>query len=348
MHIREATQDDSAELQQLQARSPQGKSLIVSTVNTPDFFGRAKAYESHKVFVAREGDRIIGSAACAFRDAVLNGKLSRVGYVFQAFVSPDDRRKGVASQLLQQRLEYLSQQGAVLAYTLIMEGNVPSMRYIESRGFQKSRTLVMPALVVRKQMAVPSLGEIRTAASEDLAPVATLLNETWAGHELYEPTSATGLVRFFQRTPAYSSENLLVLQHQGEIVACLGFWDWSRVMRITVQALSLKMRLTGLFLTATRILPEFLKPGDVLLQIMLTPIGFKDLEHLAVLLRYLNNQALLQGVQQLFCICERDHKLLKSLKGFTRIDTDVHLYVKPLVQDVSLSGDPVFIDGIDM
>ena len=52
MFIREATLNDNEELQQLQIQCPQGTSLIVSTVNTPDFFARAKAYESYKVYVA--------------------------------------------------------------------------------------------------------------------------------------------------------------------------------------------------------------------------------------------------------------------------------------------------------
>ena len=348
MNIREALPEDNDELQELQAKCPQGTTLVASNVNTPDFFARAKAYESYKIFVACEGGRIIGSAACVLRDAIVNGKISRVGYVFQAFVSPDARRKGVASRLLQQREDYLSQQGAVLIYTLIIEGNLPSMQYVERRGFNLHRTLVMPALVVRKEMNVPSMGRIRPVISGDMATVAELLNETWQGFEFYEPTSAEALTQFINRTPAYSSDNLLVLEDQGEILACLGFWDWSQIMRITVKALSLKMRMIGFLLTTTRILPEFLKPGDIMKQIMLTPIGFKDPSHLAVLVRYVNNQALLSGIQQIFCICERDHMLLRSMKGFIRVNTAMHLYVMLLQQNISLSDTKVFIDGIDM
>jgi GNAT superfamily N-acetyltransferase len=348
MKIREAVPKDNDELQELQAKCPQGTTLITSTVNTPDFFARAKAYESHKVFVACEGNRVIGSAACALRDAIVNGKISRIGYVFQVFTSPDARRKGVASRLLQQREDYLSKQGAVLAYTLIIEGNLPSMKYIESRGFNLHRTLVMPALVIRKEMSVPSMGRIRPVTSKDLATVAELLNETWQGFEFYESTSAEALAQFINRTPAYSSDSLLVLENQGEILACLGFWDWNQIMRITLKTLSLKMRMIGFLLATTRILPEFLKPGDIMKQIMLTPIGFKDPSHLAVLVRYVNNQALLSGIQQIFCICERGHMMLRSMRGFIRVNTAMHLYVKLLQQNISLSDKPVFIDGIDM
>jgi hypothetical protein len=64
LYIRDAMLDDNEELQELQGQCPMGTTLIVSTVNTPDFFARVKAYESWKVLVACENSRIIGSAAC--------------------------------------------------------------------------------------------------------------------------------------------------------------------------------------------------------------------------------------------------------------------------------------------
>ncbi|PIX25402.1 MAG: hypothetical protein COZ69_03395 [Deltaproteobacteria bacterium CG_4_8_14_3_um_filter_45_9] len=67
--IRQATPEDNDQLQELQGKCPQVKKLIVSIVNTPDFFARAKAYESYRVFVACEENRIIGSHACGIREA---------------------------------------------------------------------------------------------------------------------------------------------------------------------------------------------------------------------------------------------------------------------------------------
>ena len=89
MNIRDATIEDNQELQELQAKCPQGKTLIVSLVNTPDFFARAKAYGSYKVYVAYEDNQIIGSAACGMCKALINGDIRRVGYEFQYFTSPD-------------------------------------------------------------------------------------------------------------------------------------------------------------------------------------------------------------------------------------------------------------------
>jgi N-acetylglutamate synthase-like GNAT family acetyltransferase len=351
MNIREATSDDNQKLQELQAKCPQGKTLIVSIVNTPDFFARCKAYELYKVYVAHEGNRIIGSHACAMRNAMLNGKLNKIGYSFQTFISPDHRKKGLAKKLLQYMEDHLIQNGAALVYGLIMEGNLPSMKLVESLGFKLHRTLVMPGLAIYKEMEVAHKGAIRPMASEELVSASDLLNDTWQGYDFYEPTSAEALIRFVNRTPAYSLNHLLVLEDQGEILACLGFWDWGQIMKITMKARSLKMQMMGSLIDIARNfrpLPRIPRPGDTLKQWCLTPMGFKDPKYLAVLLRYLNNLALQRGIEQIFCICKRDHALLSSTKGFIHVDTAMHLYVKTFQQNV-ISGDkPVFIDGIDL
>ncbi|NWG03879.1 MAG: GNAT family N-acetyltransferase [Syntrophaceae bacterium] len=243
MNIREATLEDDKELQDLQAKCPQGKTLIVSLVNTPDFFARAKAYESYRVYVACDDHRIISSAACGMRQAFIKGSLRRVGYEFQYFTSPDYRGKGIAKQLHKQIVDYLTQQGAVLSYLLVMEGNLPAMRLFASLGFEHHCALVMPGLAIYKEMKV--------------------------AHE--------------------------------EKMWCL------------------------------------------------IPIGFKDPDHLTMLLRYLNNRALARGVEQIFCIGERNHPFLtRCMKEFVRFDTNMHLYVKSLQQHVSLSDAPVYVNGIDL
>jgi L-amino acid N-acyltransferase YncA len=348
MFIREATLNDNEELQQLQAQCPQGTSLIVSAVNTPDFFARAKAYESYKVYTACEGDRIIASHACALRNALVNGKLNRVGYSFQTIVHPNHRKKNLAKRLLQHMEDHLIENGAVLVYGLIMEKNLPSIKLVESIGFRLQRKLVMPALAVRKEIDLHSRNKIRSACSEDFENVAELLNETWKNHEMYEPVSADSLARFISRTPGFSTENLLVIEDKGEILACLGFWDWSQVMKLTLKALNLKFKIIGRLLFITRVLPRFFKPGDQLNQIMLTLIGYKKPSHLTILIRYINNYAFKRDIKQIFCICERNHTMLNSLRRFIRISTNIELYIKPLKKNFMLNEDPVFIEGFDM
>ena len=352
MHIREAILEDNAELKELQAKCPQGTTLMVSNVNTPDFFARAKGYESYKVFVACEGDRIIGSGACAIRNGRVNGDLCRIGYEFQVFTSPKHRNKGVARELLQHIEEYLTQNHAVLSYSLIMEDNLPSMKLVESQGFKPHRTLVMPVLLSYKEMDVPSVEKIRQITLSDLAPVADLLNDTWEGHDFFEPVSAETLAQFINRTPAYSIDNLFIMEDQGQILACLGYWDWSQIMRITVLAdnLPLNIRMRSLILNIARKfkpMPRVPRAGDTLKQWMLSPLAFRTADHLSALLRYVNNRARIKGIEQIMCVCEQNHELLRSMKGLFRRDVMIHLYIKPL-RKMAIGDNPVFLDGIDL
>lgn len=351
MHIREATQNDNEELQQLQARCPQGNTLIVSTVNTPDFFARVKAYSDYKVYVAFKNNRIVGSTACALRSAMVNGKEEKVGHVFQAFVDPDYRGRGIAGQMHQVGEEYLRQKGAALVYSLIIEGNIPSMHYFSREGFQRHRTLVMPGLAVFKEMPVGSGYKIRTAQIDDLPPLAGLINKTWQDCELYEPKSAESLKQFINRIPGYDSDNLFILEEDGNLLACLGFWDWSLVMKITVERMNAKMRLVKLLLDLARFLrpmPSLPRAGELLKQIMLTPIGFRQPKYLAPLLKHINNLALQRGVRLICCVCEQGHPLLSSIRGFTRVDTAIQVYIKYLQEKAVLGNKPLFIDGIDL
>ncbi len=348
MDVRTALPQENQALQQLQARAPMGQSLVVSTVNSPDFFARAATYESGAVFNAYDQDQIVGSAACAVRDAVVGERVCRVGYEFQYFTSPDHRRRGVAHSLRQSIENHLVARGAALSYALIMEGNVPSMRLFEGEGFSLHRQLVMPGILVGRQVDVPGAANVRAMRPDDLEAVAELLTHTWRGHELFEPTSADSLARQIERVATLDYGDVLVCQERGQIVACVAPWDWSQITKITVVRLSWRMQILRQLLVLTRIFPRFPRSGDTLRQMMLTTIGFRSPADLAPLVRQVNNLAWREGIEQLYCICERGDRILESMKGFMRADTGIHLYVKRLQPDVSLTAAPVALTGFDM
>jgi GNAT superfamily N-acetyltransferase len=348
MEIREAVPEDSEELKRLQEKAPQGKSLIVSTVNIPDFFSRVSAYQSWKVFNAYEDGRIIGSAACATRDGIVGTGFARVGYEFQYFTSPEFRRRSVASKLHQTIEGYLKKTGAALSYALIMEGNTPSMRLFENEGFHLHRKLVMPGLTVFRKLEIPGHGNIRPSEPRDLDAVVELINQTWGGYQLFEPTSAASLADQIERIANIDYNDLLLLEDENKILACAALWDWSKIMRITVLRLNLKMRLLGKFLVLTRILPRFPSPGDTFNQMMLTMIGYRTPPDLSVLIKHANNLALEKGIEQIFCICEQKDKLIESMKGFDKVNTGINLYVKIFKPDVMLADFPIAMTGLDM
>ena len=122
MRILPARLQDNAALQALQEACPQGRGLVVSTVNTPDFFARARSYPHWRVWAAWEGEDLIASGAYGLRPALIQGREVRVAHQFQLFVRPDQRRSGAARALMGHMDRHVRRLGAALTYALIMEG----------------------------------------------------------------------------------------------------------------------------------------------------------------------------------------------------------------------------------
>lgn len=352
MQIREATPADNEALQAIQANCPMGASLIVSTVNTPDFFGRAKAYEWYRVYVAEEGGEIIGSAACAIREGLIDGRSHRIGYEFQYFTAPEARHRGVASRLHHHIEAVLDEEAVSLSYLIILEGNVPSMRLFEGLGFIRHCAFPMAALIVYQEMeTLPMRGNARPAALADLDQIAALRDATWDHTQLYEPMNGRDLYNFIGRTPAYDLENLAVIAEGDEILAAAGYWDWSQITEIVVEKVSAKIKVIGWGLEVAgwvRRTPSGIKAGDRLEQVVITPIAYRDPVFMGPLLHYINNRCLEAGVGQIFLAAPPGHPLLAQLDGFINIGAEGYLYVKALQPGISLGDGPVFISGKDL
>jgi GNAT superfamily N-acetyltransferase len=351
IRIRLATPEDSEDLQAIQEQSAIGTDLMISPVNAPDFFARTRAYQQCQIFVACDGNAIVGSAACALRTLIVGGEKQKVGYEFQYITAPDYQKRGIAGRLRKQIEAYLKERGASFSYCLIMENNLPSMHMCERNGFELYRTLVMPIIFVNRPVPAQSGALIRPATSADLDRVADLMNETWRDHDFYEQMSGESLDMFVDRLCGHSVENIFLLEKEDRIVACLGFWDLSKVMQVTVRSLSMKLYATRLLLSLVRPfrpIPLIPGRGEVLKQYYLIPMGYREPAYLNQLLCHLNNVALTNGARQLLWICERDHPLMGNLEGFWRESFGVHFYVKRLRSDAEFGERPVFVDGIDL
>ena len=348
MLIREAVLEESDALRARQSRAPQGTSIVVSTVNHPDFFSRVRAYASWKVFNAYDGEKLLGSGACAVREGKLGDRIIRIGYVFQIFVSPDFRCRGAARELLHTIETYLKSEDVALSYALIMEGNNPSMRLFESQGYVRHRKLVMPGFMPLGKKAIADPHRIRSVTHDDLGAIADLLNRTWEGYELFEPATPSSIAELFERTEALSFQNFFLLEENGEIRGCLAFMDWSEIMEISVLRLNFKMRALGKILTAARILPTFPTAGGTLNQGMLVMMGYRRVEDLAPLMKHVNNVYAPKGIEQVFCVCEPKDPLIQSMKGFVRVNTGVNLFTKKLRSDISIPDNAVAMTGLDM
>lgn len=351
MHIREARPEDNQALMDLQARCPQGRGLVTSLVNTPDFFARARAWPEHRVFTVHDGQGLMASGSCALAQALINGEPRRVGYQFEYFVDQRARRQGAARAMMRRIEEHLAAEGAELSYMMVMQGNLPSLNLCRSLGYQVHRDLTMQVLMVFREMKAQDGEPIRTAGPEDFDAAAELINRAWEGHDFHQPTSGPKLGRFLADTPGHSPDNLLILDGPAGPRACVGLWDWASITGVTVLSVTRRMTLTRLMLDLLgrfRPMPRMPRPGQRMRQWCLTSLGFEQPAELAALLARANNLALAQGVSTIFLLADNEPWVAEALAGRQCIQVGMHLLAKPLAGGAMPGNRPVRLDGIHL
>lgn len=350
--IREANHDDGRALQSIQSRCIAGNTLKIATVNGPDFFARTSAYENCKVFVIYEGDRIVGSVACAVLDTVINGELEKTGYIFQAFVAPEFRGRGIARQLYEHCERFLKGQGVRMGYGLIMQDNLANRRAAEKAGYEAYEGPRIEYLFTFRKMPVESTTKrVRTMSPGDAGTVCDLLNAMWMGHDLYEPMTKEKLLSDTERIPGFGLGNILVVEEDGRIVACALYWDWSGITKITVKSWNIRIKMTSIALDIARAfcdLPVLTRPGNTLKQWCLINFAFSSIEDFAMLLKYLNNLAVDSGTDQLCFVCGKEHRAVKELKGFIRLGFNSMMYIKTFDDGLGLGNGGLWMSGVGL
>jgi ribosomal protein S18 acetylase RimI-like enzyme len=353
MEIREARKEDNTALRETVSRIEIGNPDIrLRRVIRSDFFAKAKSHSQSKVLVAWEDGKIAGSAACSIRNGLVNGTPKRIGYLFQLFVAPECRRKGIARLLIRHLENELRSQDVDLCFLAVAAQNKPAMDLFQNGGYELYRVILNPGFAVSRGRKITGSAEIRSCTPEDLEPVSQLINQTWSGHDFFEPLTAESLSRSIDRMPGMERENLLILTDDGVIRACIGYWDSSDNTHLLVKSVSTKMKLMALLsrlMPFSGSLPRMPRPGETVKPALsLGFIGYRGIHYLSSLLIYTNNLALQKGISLVFYLCEEGNPLVGAAEGFYRITNRINFYTKALKSGIRLNGRPVFADAFEI
>lgn len=355
IEVREATEDDNQALLQLQKKCPMGTSVVLSADSSPDYFGRSRPYEDWKVFVAIQDDKIVGSAGYATRNSLINNEDCRVAYEYGFIVDPVYRRKGIAAQLQNVIEKDAVRKKVDLLHLLIVEDNKPSMNFFSKMGFTRIKDIVVMALMVYKREKLLRESSIQTMEESNYEEVASLFNSTYQNYDFFVPYDQRRLRRYFEKMVGFNLENIYILSEGKDAKACLGYWDYDKVMRTTVERLNLRLRMltfTTRFLGFFVAMPTIPKPGETLRQYYLTPAAAKDTHSLTELIKHVNNIALENHVN--FITIALDPQGSKDIQAFSRFrhtKLKMHFFTKPLItqRDFSTMAERrLYIDAIDI
>jgi len=335
--IREAAERDNDALNELQKKCPMGTSLVLGVDSSPDYFARSRPFRDWHVFVAVENDIIVGSAAFAINDTYVEGTQIKTAYEYGFSVDPLHRRKGIAEKL-QGHIEHTALENDVdLLHLDIIEDNIPSISLFSKMGFEKVKDCMTISLMPYKRQRISAEGSIRSMEEADVDDVTDLINEMYRGYDFFAPFQPKDFVEYLGRIPHFDFRNILVLEDNGELEACLGVWEYDKVRKYIVEKLNWRLkaqtsliRLIGLF---TR-MPYIPKPGEPLLSYNLATAAYKRPESMTELLKKTVNIALENKINFIHVTIDPSCPMATVLSQF-RFQTRMKLHVltKPLKQE---------------
>lgn len=351
--IREATEDDNDALNELQKKCPAGTSLVLGVDSSPDYFARSRPFRDWHVFVAVENNVIVGSAGFAIYDTYIEGKEGKTAYEYGFVVDPFHRRRGIAEKL-QRHIEHIAMDNGVDTLHLdIMEENTPSISLFVKMGFEKVKDCKTFHLTPYKKQKTAPRANIRSMIETDVDDVTNLINETYRNYDFFAPYQPKDFLESLRRMPHFDIHNILVLEDNDEIRACLGYWNYNKVRRYIVLQLNWKLkaqtyliRLIGLFAK----MPYFPKTGEPLSSYNLIIMAYRDPYSLTELVKNVVNIALENKINIINVTVDPKNPTATVLSQFTHVSSQTYFFAKSLRQAKlpNFGERKLYIDALEM
>jgi len=261
--VRQATPKDNADLLALDRQCVVAASTPMMFDRSPDFFARSRPYPWWRAYVAEGESGLVGVGAVALKSVLVGGQRGAAAYLYDLRVAPAFRRLGVARALGDAIRADARSFGPLVTYSLVMEGNVPSLTFVQSRGSRPVRPCVLSLIPIQ---SAPPEECVRATRLEDPEAAFELLKSTQGHRDLFPFPNADCLRDRIARLDGMGFRGLYGWGTTYGLAGCFGLWDYAPIMRMRM-------------LEAT---PEWAwAAGRDLHQTFLMPSGFRTGEELA-------------------------------------------------------------------
>lgn len=225
---------DNQQLIELTAASGMAGEISLRIDRKPDFFKLVNMRGESKVFIALEGETIIGSLCVSLQQVYVSGQIFPVQYIGDFKVAESFRNKGVGLQLCNEMANYVISMGADLAFLNISKGNSKPVSFFKNRpnipDFDSIGIFNIHQFIGKKRVVFHPQYKIElTAVTDELI---TFLNVHFCKYELGTVITKEKL----------EGTNIFTIRHKNNIIAAMCLMDTMNVKQNVVTKLSWKMR----------------------------------------------------------------------------------------------------------
>ncbi|RLE75019.1 MAG: hypothetical protein DRJ56_06410 [Thermoprotei archaeon] len=107
---------------------------------------KVREEDEHQVLVAESNGQVIGYILFRIRTDLPLWSPHKMATIYDLYVRPDFRRKGVATELLARALEVMRSRGATLVMITALVANEPALRLYRKMGFRDFRLTLVKEL----------------------------------------------------------------------------------------------------------------------------------------------------------------------------------------------------------
>jgi ribosomal protein S18 acetylase RimI-like enzyme len=230
-----ATQEDNQQLIALTAASGMMGETGLRIDRQPDFFNLLHMRGVTKVFVAVDGDTIIGCLCVSLQQVYVGGQVYPLQYIGDLKVAAPFRNKGIGLQLCNEMAGYVIAKDADLAFLNVSKGNTKPVSFFKNRpnvpDFDNIGIFQIHQFIGKKRKVNSSLYKIEAAFVTD--ELIRFFNLHYSKYEL-------GPVITKERLE--STKNFII-RHNNNIIAAMCMVDTMPVKQNVVTRLSWKMKL---------------------------------------------------------------------------------------------------------
>ncbi|HSB81668.1 MAG TPA: hypothetical protein VLM91_23045 [Candidatus Methylomirabilis sp.] len=336
--VREATPADNAALLALDRQCVVAASTPVMFDRSPDFFGRSRPYASWRAYVAEADAGLIGVAAMAQKTVLVGGRPLPATYFYDLRVAPGFRRLGVAKAVGDAIRGHARSLAPAVAYSLVMEGNVPSLTFVQGRGSTPLRSCAL-SLIPLESIPPADRADLRALDGSEVPAVLQLTRSAHQDLDLFPFPDAASLEARIERVTGIGFRGLYGWESEGRLAGCFGLWDYSPVMRMRIPQAS------GEWSWAA---------GHDLHQVFLMPLGFREPDGVAQAVRLAAACLRRDRESSAKCVLSIPHDVADGSYAFLDVFQPIRLGFRLFSLDLSGSGRPclgarpAFVDPADL